>query len=555
MSCKDGEKVMKKLGLITILFLAFCNFGALSFATDDITITNSTTVCEHLFGDEYKSLPMLVTVSHSYSEDISIKFGVLIEQRDSITEMLSEYITEDDNMMLFNIEAYSGDDKISDMDKISAICFIKEMPGGSWENVSQWGKDYRVFQINGDTYKQLDITNSCATSVSVNCNSLGLFAIIYNPQIYSCSLYSDYNSDNNEAQYRGELYFRTPVSFYATDLNIKKPTKEGYTFVKWSNLPYSLRNSGDKDLNGEPLLENAPVRGGWYADWLSNGEYEPLNISLLKKEEIYLGDADGKKIEISLSQGEWADELDPNDFMLVGCETISIAGVDRTDDRTLNLTLSGNSTENTQAADVSVTFPQKYVKNADRYQLNENGTVKVIYSTDNTIKFDVMHHSSETAYRRRRTKKSYVPKAAPVATEPPQELSETESADATLKATTPKILTVTGGEKIKIRIGNAEASFTDVQPFIDENNRTQIPVRTIAEMLNCTVDWNPITKLVTITSSNGDMTSIEIGSKFIVSNEKIVEMDTVAVIKDDRTFIPIGFLAEALGIGVLWETK
>ncbi len=33
---------------------------------------------------------------------------------------------------------------------------------------------------------------------------------------------------------------------------------------------------------------------------------------------------------------------------------------------------------------------------------------------------------------------------------------------------------------------------------------------------------------------------------------KIITMDTAAIIKDDRTYIPVRFVAEALGLEIKW---
>ena len=56
----------------------------------------------------------------------------------------------------------------------------------------------------------------------------------------------------------------------------------------------------------------------------------------------------------------------------------------------------------------------------------------------------------------------------------------------------------------------------------------------------------------TITKENGDVVKVTLGSDVLTVNNKLSQMDTTAIIKDDRTFIPVRFVAEALGLEVEW---
>ena len=114
-----------------------------------------------------------------------------------------------------------------------------------------------------------------------------------------------------------------------------------------------------------------------------------------------------------------------------------------------------------------------------------------------------------------------------------------------------KELTVkTGGDTIDVYADNEAVEFTDVMPFVDSTNRTQMPVRAVAEPLECKVDY--IDGLVIIKSGN-DIINLTIGSDILTKNGEKVQMDTAAVIISDRTFIPVRYIAEALGYTVNWE--
>lgn len=103
---------------------------------------------------------------------------------------------------------------------------------------------------------------------------------------------------------------------------------------------------------------------------------------------------------------------------------------------------------------------------------------------------------------------------------------------------------------IKIYYNNKEI-VSEVSPFI-ENGRTLVPVRMILEALNYDVLWNDKTKTVTIKSTNSTIL-LSINSNIAVVNNKNITMDTKAMIKDNRTFVPIRFIAENLGYLVRWD--
>ncbi len=101
-----------------------------------------------------------------------------------------------------------------------------------------------------------------------------------------------------------------------------------------------------------------------------------------------------------------------------------------------------------------------------------------------------------------------------------------------------------------VRVNGYLVEFPDAKPFIDENSRTMIPVRFVAENLGARVSWEQATKTAII-EKNGTIVEITIGdAKLHVTkggNTTTTTMDTAAVLKDNRTYVPIRFVAEALG--------
>ena len=95
----------------------------------------------------------------------------------------------------------------------------------------------------------------------------------------------------------------------------------------------------------------------------------------------------------------------------------------------------------------------------------------------------------------------------------------------------------------------------DVAPII-RNDRTMLPIRFIAEALGAEVGWDGETRTVTITTE--DITiEIVIDQSFATVNGEAVELDSPAFIESDRTFLPLRFVSENLGAQVDWveETR
>ena len=103
---------------------------------------------------------------------------------------------------------------------------------------------------------------------------------------------------------------------------------------------------------------------------------------------------------------------------------------------------------------------------------------------------------------------------------------------------------------IKMTIGSIEMSengrafYNDVAPVIVDN-RTMVPIRVITELLGGTADWNEETKEVMLTI-DGKVIRMTVGV--------VLEKYGVApVIINDRTYVPIRFVADELGAETDWD--
>ncbi len=114
-------------------------------------------------------------------------------------------------------------------------------------------------------------------------------------------------------------------------------------------------------------------------------------------------------------------------------------------------------------------------------------------------------------------------------------------------------LTYAQQQPISVIVNDTKIKFPDAQPFVDSNSRTQTPARFIAEELGATVAWNGEEQKATF--KLGDKTLVlYIDDLNYTINDKLKQMDTTALLKDGRTYVPARYVAEAFGADVSWNS-
>lgn len=112
------------------------------------------------------------------------------------------------------------------------------------------------------------------------------------------------------------------------------------------------------------------------------------------------------------------------------------------------------------------------------------------------------------------------------------------------------------GSTIKIKYNGKEVQFPDAKPYIDNNDRTQIPIRFVAGLMNYEVKWEEDGKKNTVTLMKGNTKiDLKIGDKFALVNGVQQNLDTTAKIVQDRTYVPLRFLSEIIGNEVKWDAE
>ena len=95
---------------------------------------------------------------------------------------------------------------------------------------------------------------------------------------------------------------------------------------------------------------------------------------------------------------------------------------------------------------------------------------------------------------------------------------------------------------------------TTPKPFI-EKGRTFVPIRFISEKLGAKVDWNDEERLVTITKGNNKVI-LRIDSLIVIydgEETKYGLSDVAPKIVENRTFVPLRLVSNALGVGIEWD--
>lgn len=91
----------------------------------------------------------------------------------------------------------------------------------------------------------------------------------------------------------------------------------------------------------------------------------------------------------------------------------------------------------------------------------------------------------------------------------------------------------------------------DGQIYIDANSRTMVPLRTLAEAMNFTVNWNAADKSITIENGPKGTVVFYLDSPKYNIDGGAYTMDTTAVsLPPGRTHVPLRYVAESLGATV-----
>lgn len=128
---------------------------------------------------------------------------------------------------------------------------------------------------------------------------------------------------------------------------------------------------------------------------------------------------------------------------------------------------------------------------------------------------------------------------------------------ALLASITMSFITVNAVESdVNILLNGKAVIFNDDTgyPYVDENNRTMVPLRVTMESAGFVVGYDG-EKQTAIVITEHDRIEVPIGTNIIYENNNKIENDTVAVVKNGRTYLPIRAVLEAANYTVEWEAN
>ncbi len=99
-----------------------------------------------------------------------------------------------------------------------------------------------------------------------------------------------------------------------------------------------------------------------------------------------------------------------------------------------------------------------------------------------------------------------------------------------------------------VMVSGEEVHFPDQKPLI-KNDRTLVPIRFIAESLGYDVDWNPTDNTAVIDDGR---IILYIGTNQAILDGVKTELDVASELIGDRTMVPLRIVAETLGCTVDW---
>lgn len=108
--------------------------------------------------------------------------------------------------------------------------------------------------------------------------------------------------------------------------------------------------------------------------------------------------------------------------------------------------------------------------------------------------------------------------------------------------------------ELKVQVNDKLVPFPDAQPYIDQNERTLVPIRFVTEKLGYQVGWEKVGNEVKVQlTSNKHTVTLVSGQKSAWIDGKKIAMDTPAQFEQGRVFVPLRFISEAAGIHVKWD--
>lgn len=118
---------------------------------------------------------------------------------------------------------------------------------------------------------------------------------------------------------------------------------------------------------------------------------------------------------------------------------------------------------------------------------------------------------------------------------------------------------VSAAQKVNVQVDGKNVNFPDAKPYV-EQNRVLIPVRFVSESLGAKVDYrkettgNKVNRTIVITQADKTV-RMNVNSDKVLVGDKIITLDVPARLQQERVYVPLRFVSEALGATVDWNSS
>ncbi len=602
--------------LVTMLVIpASVSVSAFPYAHDGFFVFDSE-------GNHYAS-PSLVCINRCLPRDTDVTVDSYYAQsgdnqipEDMLTAVMNEAL-EGEYFGVFDLHV-DGDEPYPEIESIEII--IEDMtPGGTMQSFNDTciGKNYRICFIDED-FTIFPVEN-CILRQSVHhlrleFGRLGKYVVYFNPEVCDITFFTErpyYDEDTDELLNREECVYHelTDLKYNDTYELPELPEKENFVFAGWQeNFYFGKSLVCETDDVGKAFAINK-----FYANWIPEEEFRPFEVKAETVGTIKKGSENEKKVRITISHGafeeecfdenfyeiyESADEEDKPSILaewrrqwgVVGSDELLIKNAEKIDDKTIELTLLGNSNNTGSSSNLAFCFPGRIIYNSEneehpyqreRGQLNEYGFEKEIYVTDNTVKIHKKNSggggsstvliSFETNGGEKQDNRRY---AWGEKAELPVPVKEgfvfdgwytdnefTQKADTKFKKSATlyaKWVSENREENqliMPIGKGKAKAFGKELEnniPPVIKEGRVYLPLRFVVTTCGGSVGWSGEEEKIGV-HYNGITATVYLKTMTASANGKTVSVENELFVEDGKTYVSVDFITENIGDFVTFD--
>ena len=320
------------------------------------------------YNNKNEQVRPLSCVIESLKDDIALDM-------DNLCTVPEQSLHDSEYELLTVLDLKSADENnpYPHIDETAVRIGVSIIGGGTTNHL---GKNYKVFLLKDESKEEVVVSVIDDYNIKFNINRLGKYVLYFDEyNEYAVKFFNEIPPENSsEADY---IYY-VEENLRADDIVKfpKIPAKDGYVFAGWKA----------KNGNGIYYTEPQPFfaldnDGRYYASWCSEDEYVPIKIDLASNEPITKGEENGKKIILKTNYGIFTDgDSFPKDWRtdynsetneqikadilsewkskwnIVGNDDLMIETATRIDDKTVELALSGDSSDKYISSEIYIEF-------------------------------------------------------------------------------------------------------------------------------------------------------------------------------------------------------